>query len=124
MAEHVEKVLNNAIDGIKKMIDVDSVIGTPVKISDTTTIIPVTKVSIGFVSGGSSFGKVPANENFGGGAGGGAKITPIAFLVVSGENVRLVSVSDSPDQTDKLLTKIPEVIDQISGFIKKKADKE
>ena len=125
MAEKVENVLNSAIDCLKKMIDVNSVVGTPVKISDTTTVIPVSKVSMGFVSGGSGFGKTPGSENFGGGAGGGVKISPIAFLVVTDGNVRLVNVSDSPDNTDKLLSKIPEIIDQVSSLIpKKKTDTE
>ena len=120
MSEHVEKVLGNAIDGLKKMIDVDSVIGNPIKINDATTIIPVSKVSMGFVSGGSNFDKAQANtDNFGGGAGGGVKISPVAFLVNTDGNVRLVSVSESPDQMDKVFTKIPEVIDQISGLINK-----
>ena len=124
MSEHVEKVLNNAIDGLKKMIDVDSVVGNPINISDSTTVIPVSKVSMGFVSGGSSFGKTPANDNFGGGAGGGIKISPVAFLVITDGNVRLVNVTDSPNETDKIFTKIPELIDQISGLIsKKKEDK-
>ncbi len=120
MAEHVENVLNKAIDGLKKMIDVDSVVGNPVKVSDTTTVIPVSKVSMGFVSGGSSFGKAAASDNFGGGAGGGIKISPVAFLVVTGDNVRLVSVSDTPSEMDTLFTKIPELIDQISSLISKK----
>lgn len=120
MANHVENVLTNAIDGLKKMIDVDSVIGKPVILSETTSVIPVSKVSMGFVSGGSGFGKLPEKDNFGGGAGGGVKITPIAFLVVTDGNVRLVNVSESPDQVDKLLSKIPELIDQVSGLISKK----
>lgn len=124
MAEHVEQVLNNAIDGLKKMIDVDSVVGNPINISDSTTVIPVSKVSMGFVSGGSSFGKSPSSDNFGGGAGGGIKISPVAFLVITDGNVRLVNVTDTPDQTDKIFTKIPELIDQISALIsKKKEDK-
>lgn len=122
MSEQVEKVLSSAIDGLKNMIDVDSVVGKPINVSDTTTIIPVSKVSMGFVSGGSGFGKAPQSSNFGGGAGGGIKITPIAFLVISDGNVRLVSVSETPDQTDKIFTKVPELIDQISGLISKKKD--
>ena len=124
MSSHVENVINNAIDGLKKMIDVDSVIGSPVKINDSTTIIPVSKVSMGFASGGSGFGKEPAKDNFGGGAGGGIKISPIAFLVVTDGNVRLVSVSETPDQLDKIFTKIPEVIDQVSALVSKKKDTE
>ncbi len=120
MAEHVEQVLNNAIDGLKKMIDVDSVVGNPINISEDTTVIPVSKVSMGFVSGGSSFGKPSVSDNFGGGAGGGIKISPVAFLVVNDGNVRLVNVSDSPNDTDKIFTKIPELIDQISSLISKK----
>jgi len=122
MAEHVENVLNNAIDGLKRMIDVDSVVGNPIKISENTTVIPVSKVSMGFVSCGSSFGRTVDKDNFGGGAGGGVKISPIAFLVVTDGNVRLVSVSDSPDNLDKIFTKIPELIDQISSLIGKKKE--
>jgi sporulation protein YtfJ len=122
MSEHVEKVLTNAIDGLKKMIDVDSVVGKPVQISENTTIIPVSKVSMGFVSGGAGFDKTKDTDNFGGGAGGGVKISPVAFLVITDGNVRLVSVSDSPDQLDKIFTKVPEVIDQISGLITKNKD--
>ena len=121
MADKVENVLTNAIDGLKKMIDVDSVIGKPIAVSDNTTLIPVSKVSMGFVSGGSGFGKA---DNFGGGAGGGVKISPIAFLVVTDGNVRLINVTDSPNDVDKLFTKIPELIDQISGLISKKTHKE
>jgi len=124
MAEKVENVLTNAIDGLKKMIDVDSVIGKPIVVSENTTLIPVSKVSMGFVSGGTGFGKTQGADNFGGGAGGGVKISPIAFLVVTDGNVRLINVSDSPNDLDKLFTKIPELIDQISGLISKKTNKE
>ncbi len=123
MSNHVENVLGSAIDGLKKMIDVDSVIGKPIQINDTTTVIPVSKVSMGFVSGGSGFGKTPDTDNFGGGAGGGIKISPVAFLVINDGGVRLISVSSSPDQVDKLFTKLPELIDQVSGLISKKKDK-
>ena len=119
MAEHVEKVLTGSIEGLKKMIDVDSVMGSPIKISDKTTIIPVSKVSLGFASGGAGFDKSKETDNFGGGGGGGVKITPIAFLVVTDDNVRLMSVSETPDQWDKVFTMIPELIDTISGLFKK-----
>ena len=124
MSEQVQNVLNNAIDGLKKMIDVDSVIGKPMQLNDSTTVIPVSKVSMGFVSGGSSFGKTADGGNFGGGAGGGVKISPVAFLVLTDGNVRLVNVSDSPDNTDKIFTKIPEILDQVSGIISKKKEPE
>lgn len=125
MANHVENVLSGSLEGLKKMIDVDSVIGQPIKLSDTTTAIPVSRVSVGYVSGGSGFGKTPGADNFGGGSGGSVKITPVAFLIVNGDSVRLVNVSSSPDSVDKLLSKIPELIDQVSGLItKKKENKE
>lgn len=122
MADHVEKVLTNSIEGLKKMIDVDSVIGSPVKISDKTTIIPVSKVSLGFASGGVGFDKSKETDNFGGGGGGGVKVTPIAFLVITDDNVRIMSVSETPDQWDKLFTLIPEAVDAIAGLFKKNKD--
>jgi sporulation protein ytfJ len=124
MADHVEKVLDNAIEGIKKLVDVNGIIGEPIKVSDKMTVIPVSKVSLGFASGGSSFGKDIAKDNFGGGAGGGAKISPVAFLVISDDNVRLLSVSGSPDKYDKVINLVPDMVDKILNLLQKNKDDE
>ena len=115
----LKQVIDATLENLKNIMSTDTVIGEPKTVLEDTVIIPVSKVSMGFASGGSGFGNSPQKDNFGGGAGGGIKISPVAFLVVTDGNVRLISVSESPDQLDKIFTKIPEVIDQVSGLINK-----
>ena len=67
MANSLDGVMTSALDGIKKMVDVDTVIGDPIHVNDNVTLIPIFKVSFGFAAGGSSFGKQPEKDNFGGG---------------------------------------------------------
>lgn len=124
MATSLDGVLNNALDGIKKMVDVDTVIGEPIRANENVTLIPISKVSFGFAAGGSSFGKQPERDNFGGGAGGGVKVTPVAFLVVTGNEVKVVSISENPDAIDKIAAYVPDMIDKISSaFSKDKKEK-
>lgn len=124
MSNSIDGVLNSALDGIKKMVDVDTVIGDPIHANDNVTLIPISKVSFGFAAGGSSFGKEPAKDNFGGGAGGGVKVTPVAFLVITGENVKVISVSETPDAVDKIASCVPEVMDKLSALLSKKKNAE
>ena len=119
MAGSLDSVMNSALDGIKKMVDVDTVIGDPIKASETVTLIPISKVSFGFAAGGSSFGKQESKENFGGGAGGGVKVTPVGFIVVNGDNVRMMSISDHPDAVDKIASYMPGIVDKVSEFFSK-----
>ncbi len=121
----VESVLNGALNGLKNLVDVDTVIGEPVKVSEEITLIPISKVSCGFVSGGSGFGKEAQKEHFGGGAGGAMKVTPVCFLVIRGDNIRMLPVAESSSSVDHIVDAVPELLDKISGFIKsKKAEKE
>ncbi len=119
MAGNIDGVMNNALDGIRKMVDVDTVIGEPIRVSDSVTLIPVSKVSFGFAAGGSSFGKTE-KENFGGGAGGGVNVVPVAFIAVSGETVKVLPISNHPDAVDKIAAYVPDVVDKISSFFEKK----
>ncbi|MBQ7935781.1 MAG: sporulation protein YtfJ [Clostridia bacterium] len=122
MDNKVESVLNGALDGLKKLVDVDTVIGEPIKATDEITLIPISKVSCGFVSGGSGFGSNPQKDHFGGGAGGSVKVTPVCFLVIRGDNIRMLPVCESESGTEKLIDMVPEVIDKISGFIQSKKE--
>ncbi len=125
MENKVESVLGGALDGLKKMVDVDTVIGDPIKVNDEVSLIPISKISCGFVSGGSSFGKAENKEHFGGGAGGSVKVTPVCFLVVRGDSVRMLPVCESESGTDKIIDMVPEVLNKIADFIQtKKAEKE
>ena len=120
MSQNVPNMLQSTIERIREMVDVNSVIGEPITTPDGVTIIPVSKVSVGFGGGGSDFAsKGPNHENpFGGGAGGGVKIDPIAFLVVSGGTVRMLPVPVPANTTpDRIVELIPDTLDKISAFL-------
>lgn len=122
MDNNVESVLSGALDGLKKLVDVDTVIGDPIAVNEEITLIPISKVSCGFISGGSGFGTQPQKAHFGGGAGGSVKVTPLCFLVVNGENVRMLPVSATDSGTDKLVDLLPDVINKISDFLKSRKE--
>ena len=121
MSNSLPNMLENTIAKIRDMVDVNSVVGEPITTPDGVTIIPVSKVSVGFGGGGSDFVSKNANKQenpFGGGAGGGVKITPIAFLIVKDGSVRMLPVA-APENTtaDRLVEMVPDVLDKVSNFI-------
>ena len=122
MSQTLPNMLENTIAKIREMVDVNSVIGQPIVAGDTT-IIPVSKVSVGFGGGGSDFTK--NTEAFGGGAGGGIKVTPICFLIVNKDgNVRMMPVPTPANSTaDRLVEMVPDTLDKISAFIDSKTNK-
>jgi len=122
MSQTLPNMLENTIAKIREMVDVNSVIGEPIVVGDTT-IIPVSKVSVGFGGGGSDFTK--GSDAFGGGAGGGVKVQPICFLVVNKDgNVRMMPVPVPANTTpDRIVEMIPDTLDKISAFIDSKTNK-
>ena len=86
MSKTLPNMLDNTIAKIREMVDVNSVIGDPIVTNDGITIIPVSKVSVGYGGGGSDFSTKNGDNPFGGGVGGGVKVTPICFLIVKDGN--------------------------------------
>ncbi len=130
MAEHpIQGLMDTAMSNIKAMVDVDTIVGNAVTTPDNTVIIPISTVSFGFAAGGSDIApkKAEGAPVFGGGAGGGANVKPVAFLVVSGGNVRLLPVTNGSSPVDKLIDLMPEMVDKVNGAVssmkKKKAEK-
>lgn len=127
MSQKLPGMLEGTIQKIKEMIDVNSVVGEPIVTADGVTIIPVSKVSVGFGGAGSDFtkGKAAAGDNpFGGGVGAGVKVTPICFLIVKDGNVRMLPVAQAANTTaDRLVEMIPDTLDRISAFIDSKSGK-
>ena len=128
MSQKLPNMLDNTIQKIREMVDVNSVIGEPISTPDGVTIIPVSKVSVGFGGGGSDY--VSRNVNkldnhpFGGGAGGGIKVTPIAFLIVKEGSVRMLPVATPANTTtDRLVEQIPDTLDKIVSFIDSRTKK-
>ena len=121
MSQNLPNMLDKTIAKIREMVDVNSVIGTPITTADGVTIIPVSKVSVGFGGGGSDFVSKNVNKQenpFGGGAGGGVNVTPIAFLIVKEGSVRMLPVAVPANTTaDRLVEMIPDTLDKITDFI-------
>ena len=135
--EHpIEGLMLTAMNSIQEMIDVNTIIGEPIETSNGIVIIPISKVGFGFAAGGSEFKGETIDEYtkkekeeeiqyrlpFGGGSGAGVNITPVAFLIVQEEGVKLIPISHS-SALDKLLDYVPDLMEKISKFISKKTEK-
>lgn len=122
MSEHpIESMMGTTMDKIKEMADVNTVIGDPITTADGTVIIPISKVSYGFASGGSDLPSKsqPNRELFGGGAGVGVTITPVAFLTVSDGNVRLLQLDPFNSSVDRIIGMAPGFMDAVTGLLNK-----
>ena len=128
MSQSLPNMLDKTIAKIREMVDVNSVIGDPITTPDGVTIIPVSKVSVRFGGGGSDYVSRNANKQdnpFGGGAGGGVKVTPIAFLIVKDGTVRMLPVATPANTTaDRIVEQVPDVLDKIAAFIDSRTKKE
>ena len=121
MSKNIPNMMENTIAKIREMVDVNSVVGAPIVTADGTSIIPVSKVTVGVAGGGSDFVSKNVNrqENpFGGGAGGAVKVTPVAFLIIKDGNVRMLPVSAPANTTaDRLVEQVPDFLDRIADFV-------
>jgi len=125
MSQKLPNMLESTIQKIREMVDVNSVIGQPITTPDGVTIIPVSTVSVGFGGGGSDFVNKSGGENpFGGGVGGGVKVSPVCFLIVKDGSVRMMPVAAPASTTaDRLVEMIPDTLDKISAFVDSKTQK-
>ena len=121
MADHpINGIMNSAMENLKQMVDVNTIIGDAITSPDGTVIIPVSKVSFGLAAGGGEYvskHKIPEEAKpFAGGVGAGVTISPVAFLAVNEKNVRLLPV-DGDEPVSKLIDYIPVMVDKINGII-------
>lgn len=122
MAENkVKDLLGVSMDKIKQMVDVNTIVGDPIY-AGKTTIIPVSKVSYGFASGGSDIPtkKDTAQEFFGGGSGAGITVTPIAFLSVSDDETKLLPVQPCNTAVDRVIDLVPTLVEKFKKFKEEK----
>ena len=112
-----------SMEKLKEMVDVNTIIGDPIKVDENTTVIPISKVSFGFASGGSDLPNKQEKELFGGGSGAGVSIQPLAFLVISNGEPKLLQMSVNASAENAVINLIPEVSDKISGIVGKGKDK-
>lgn len=133
MIEHpIEGLMLTAMNSIRDMVDVNTIIGEPIETSNNIIIIPISKVGFGFASGGSEFSTETINEYnkkekdeqisyklpFGGGSGAGVNITPVAFLVIQANNVKLLPINHS-SALDRLLDYVPDLIEKTNNILNK-----
>lgn len=121
MTHPIENIMKTTMENLKEMIDVDTVIGSAVDTVDGTTIIPVSKVSFGFVAGGGEYNlDMTSNKNaqptesnpFAGGAGAGVSVSPTGFLVVGGGTVRMIS-AQIPTYIDRIIEAVPGLVCEV-----------
>lgn len=142
MAEHpIQGLMQTAMENIKEMVDVNTIVGDPVETPDGTVIMPISKVGFGFAAGGSEFQVDRSREHaggsggktgeqasvalpFGGGSGGGVSITPIAFLVVGVQGIKIVPLDNNTHIYEKIIDLAPQVVDKIQGMMKSKGQSE
>ncbi|MDM5200082.1 GerW family sporulation protein [Fictibacillus enclensis] len=134
MSEHpIEGLMKTAMENLKQMIDVNTIIGDPVETPDGSVILTVSKVGFGFAAGGSEFGggdqqngrsqQNPLDSEelpFGGGSGGGVSITPIAFLIVGSNGIKTIHLDNSTHLYERLLDLAPSVVEKIQQMMNNK----
>lgn len=112
-----------ALNKIRALADTGTVIGEPITLPNGATAVPVSRVSLGFASGGSDLPSSKQADLFGGGTGGGVTITPIAFLVTSGDSVKVMQLDTIGSTADNVVRSIPEILDKISELTGKRSSK-
>ncbi len=119
----INDLMSTTLQKIREMVDVNTIVGAPITTPDETVIIPISKVCFGFGSGGTDY-KMGKGENdkvgFGGGGGAGISIVPIAFLICSQGDVRLLPVTAPPNSSvDRVIEAIPGLVDKVSSMLSK-----
>ena len=133
MTDHpIQGLMTAAMENLKEMVDVNTIIGDPVETPDGSVILTVSKVGFGFAAGGSEF-MLNGDSNgdgqgqskgqpFGGGSGGGVSITPIAFLVVNSNGVKMIHLDESTHLYEKILDLAPQAVDKIQQMFNQKGN--
>ncbi len=120
MSKNVSDVLSASMSKVREMVDANTVVGSPITVSEGTTLIPISKINFALASGGADMAAKLAGQSgtFGGGAGCGVKITPVAFVLVQGERVRVLPI-DEPANTaiERMVEQLPMLVDKISELI-------
>ena len=119
----IQELMEATLSGLKTAMDANTIIGEPIKTEDVT-LIPVSRLSFGVACGGSDFVTKCSAANFGGGGASSAKVEPVAFLVVRGDSVRLISVDPPVANTvDRIVDAVPEVMDRVTAFIQQQQER-
>lgn len=124
MAQHLEGLMATSMEKIRELVDVNTIIGDPISSPDGTVIIPVSKVSFGFVAGGSDLPTKVEKDIFGGGSGAGITIKPQAFIVIKADgDVKLLEMGATDSPIEGLLAGAPDLINKVKDIFAKNKDK-
>lgn len=124
MSNNVEGLMGVSIEKVREMVDANMVVGTPMAMGDGLVLIPISKISYGFASGGSDLPTKGSADLFGGGAGAGINVVPVAFLTIKDGNVNILPVVSKPDTMDRLISMVPDFMDKVSAKKNKKESAE
>ena len=113
----ISNIMGGTLDKLREMVDTSTIIGEPIVAGDTT-LIPVSKVSYGFGSGGSDLPTKTNKELFGGGGGGGVTIQPVAFIVIENGKCRMMQINNYTSSADRAIAMIPELVDKVTELLK------
>ncbi|MEE1074744.1 MAG: spore germination protein GerW family protein [Acutalibacteraceae bacterium] len=119
----IKGILDTTMEKLKGMVDADIITGTPTVVGDIT-LIPVSRVSFGLATGGSDFPSKTGTELFGGGGGAGVSVVPVAFIVISGDNVKMMPIYNDLTTVEKAISMTPEIIEKAKELFPKKEKKE
>ncbi|MGN1194997.1 MAG: GerW family sporulation protein [Acutalibacteraceae bacterium] len=112
-------ILSTTIEKVRDLVDTKTIIGEAIYAEGGITIIPVSKVTYGFASGGADFPSKNEKELFGGGGGAGVTITPVAFLVINDGEVTLKHITAYDNAAERVVNLVPEMFDKVTGLVKK-----
>lgn len=112
-------LMDVSMQNLRKLIDSSAIIGQPITAPDGSVVIPVSRVSFGFATGGSEFPTQKPVTPFGGGGGGGVTIEPLGFLVMGADGVHLLQVATADNTADRIVNMVPAAIDGLSGIVDK-----
>lgn len=114
-------ILATAIEKIKDMVDCQTIVGDPIDAGDGIKVIPISKVTYGFASGGSDFPTKSSKDLFGGGGGAGVTIQPVAFLVVNNGDVsvKYISENSAENSAERIIGMVPDVVNKVSDVVSK-----
>lgn len=123
----IDDLMSTTMQKLREIADVNTIVGKPIQ-AGNVTIIPISRLTVGFASGGSDFvsknQKPEADNSFGGGSGAGMNLSPVAFLIVKGDTVKLMPVAPLAATTvDRVVEMVPEVVDKVTDFIEKQQAK-
>ena len=118
----IQIIMETTLETIKNSIDSNTIVGNPIK-AETSVIVPISKVTVGFGIGGGEYNKscktnTNCDANFAGGSGGAITISPVAFVVVENGETRLISLEDNVNLVDNILTVTPRIIDKVQRILK------